>query len=141
MDQFLAFAQEQWILFAALFFIVFLLLRSFAGAMVPGINQLKVHEAIRLMNDQDAFPLDVRLEKEFKGGHIANACHIPLGALDTRVREIEKHKEKPVLVHCQSGNRSMEAAKILKKHGFTDIYNLSGGLSAWSGANLPLTKK
>jgi rhodanese-related sulfurtransferase len=56
------------------------------------------------------------------------------------LRDLEKHKNKPIIVSCRSGNRSLKGAVILRKHGFATVYNLAGGLQAWERDNLPLEK-
>ena len=125
-------------LFAALLVITFLLARSFAGA--KGIKDVNATEAVRLINQQDAVVLDVRTEDEFKGGHVLNSIHIPVGLLQNRINELEDYKSKPVIVNCRTGNRSAAACSVLRKQGFTSIFKLQGGILAWENANLPLIK-
>jgi rhodanese-related sulfurtransferase len=96
--------------------------------------------ATLLINQKDALVLDVREPGEFAQGHILRARSIPLGELDARVKEIEKYKAKPVILTCATGTRSGSAAGILRKHGFTEVVNLSGGVAAWQQAGLPTEK-
>jgi rhodanese-related sulfurtransferase len=84
--------------------------------------------------------LDVRDDAEFAAGHIQGAKHIPLAQLAERIKEIEKFKDKTVLVHCQRGMRAKAACTILKAQEFTQLQQLDGGLEAWQQANLPLVK-
>ena len=143
MEEFIRFLAEQWVLFAAFMFISFLLMRNFLATSMSGIKHIDVNGAIRMMN-QDAVVLDVRLENEFNNGHIKGARLIPVGMLESRLKELESIKNTDIIVSCQSGNRSLRAAQILKKHGFETVYNLSGGMSAWLNANMPVdtgTKK
>lgn len=137
MEEFIRFLAEQWILFGAFLFITFLLARNFLAASMSGVKHIDVNTAIRMMND-GAIVIDVRLENEFKNGHIQEARLIPVGALEARVKELEKEKNKDIILSCQTGNRSLRAAQILKKHGFESIYNLSGGMGAWVNANMPV---
>ena len=109
-----------------------------AGSTVPRVTPA---EATLLMNREDALVLDVRETGEWGSGHIHGARHITLGQLGTRMSEIEKFKDKPVIICCASGNRSSSACGQLKKGGFEKVYSLDGGISAWIGANLPLTTK
>lgn len=90
------------------------------------------------MNNENAFVLDVRTQEEFAKGHINTATNIPLGLVDARISDIQNKKSQPVILVCQSGNRSMQAARALKKHGFEIIYNLTGGMGSWQQANLPV---
>jgi len=106
-----------------------------------GGNNVSVHEATLLINRQDALVVDVRETAEWSTGHIQNSRHIALGHLDKRLSEIDKFKEKPIIVVCARGNRSRSACNTLKKAGFQQIYNLVGGVNAWNEAGLPMTKK
>ncbi|MGH8670783.1 MAG: rhodanese-like domain-containing protein [Burkholderiales bacterium] len=105
-----------------------------------GIKDVGSLDAVQLMNHQDAQVLDVREESEFKQGHISNARNIPLAQLSTKLKDLEKLKKRPLLVHCQSGSRALRACGLLTKNGFEQVYNLRGGLEAWRQANLPIEK-
>jgi len=97
--------------------------------------------AVQLMNKEDVVVLDVREAAETIGGKITKAVQIPVGAVAKRIGELEKHKDKTLLVYCKSGARSGGACKELGKHGFDKVYSLNGGLMAWQEAHLPLSKK
>jgi len=107
----------------------------------PGGKGISVTEATLLINREDAVVVDVRETSEWSSGHIPNARHIALGQLTQRIGELEKVKSKPVIVCCASGNRSSTACGSLKKAGFEKVFNLSGGIRAWSDAGLPITAK
>ena len=107
------------------------------GAGGSSVNTL---EATQMINRQDALVLDVREQAEFAASHILNARGLPLSQIDARVGDIEKFKDKPVIVYCASGNRSNTAAAALRKHGFSNVVNLSGGFGAWQQAGLPVQK-
>ena len=106
-----------------------------------GAASLTPAEATLLMNREDALVLDVREFGEWGTGHITGARHITLAQLEKRLSELEKFKDKPVIVVCATGNRSSSACGQLKKHGFNKVFNLGGGVSSWRDANLPLTTK
>jgi rhodanese-related sulfurtransferase len=108
---------------------------------VSGARELTPTEAVLLINRENALVLDVRDEAEFAGGHIADARNIPLSQLAGRIGELDKYKQKPLLVNCLGGVRSGNACGVLKKAGFTSLYNLKGGIGAWNQANLPLVKE
>ncbi|CAG4885215.1 Rhodanese-related sulfurtransferase [Georgfuchsia toluolica] len=97
--------------------------------------------ATLLMNREDALVLDVRETSEWNNGHIANARHLALTQFDKRLVEIEKFKQTPVIVCCAMGSRGQTAAAKLEKAGFEKVFNLAGGIAAWSEAGLPLTRK
>ena len=97
-------------------------------------------EATLLINREDARVLDVRESSEFAGGHIPDAINIPGGKLLDRLHEIEKFKDKPLIICCAAGMRSNKACRELKQKGFEKLYNLSGGVDAWNAASYPLHK-
>lgn len=138
MQEFLDFIAEQWLLVAAFIVLSSLLIRSWVLPGLSGIKNVNVNEAVRILNDDDSLVLDVRLEKEYLASHIKGSVHIPLGALAARLSEIKKYQNRPVVVTCQTGNRSTHAAQILKKQGFEQLSNLAGGLNAWTQANMPV---
>ncbi len=98
-------------------------------------------EAVQLINQKNAVILDVREATEYAGGRIANAKQIPLSQLASKLKELEKFKEKPIIVACRAGMRSSGAVKFLKQNAFNQVYQLKGGLTAWQQANLPLEKQ
>lgn len=105
-------------------------------------KQVDVNQAVILLNQDDAVVLDVRESKELKEtGKIKGAKHIALTELQKRLPELEKSKNKPILVYCRSGNRSGAACETLTKNGFEQVNNLSGGIMAWESANMPLSNK
>lgn len=105
-----------------------------------GATNLAPGDAVLLINRSNALVLDVREDAEFASGHITDARHIPLAKLAERIKELEKFKDKPILVNCQGGVRSLKACDILRKQGFTNLNNLQGGLNAWVAAKLPVVK-
>jgi rhodanese-related sulfurtransferase len=133
------FLQDNWMMAALAVVSGAMLIWSFIGSKLSGVEQADTLKATRLYND-DALILDVREDKEFASGHIPKAKHIPLGKLASRMQELEKHKGKPILVTCRSGQRSARACGMLKKAGFETVYNQEGGIIAWERANLPVTK-
>lgn len=105
-----------------------------------GVTNLSASEAVLMLNRGKPLILDVRDAAEFASGHIQSAKNIPMAELATRLKEIEKFKDKPILVHCQRGMRAKSAIKILKAQQFSQLNNLQGGLDAWADAKLPLVK-
>jgi rhodanese-related sulfurtransferase len=133
------FLQQNWMLVALAGISGIMLVWSFIGSKLSGIEQADTLKATRLFND-DALVLDVREDKEYASGHIPKAKHIPLGQLSSRLQELDKFKSKPILVTCRSGQRSARACGMLKKAGFETVYNQEGGIIAWERANLPIAK-
>jgi rhodanese-related sulfurtransferase len=108
--------------------------------LVGSSTEIGTLEATRLMNQGPMLVLDVRDGEEFATGHLPRARHIPLTELSNRVEEIGKYKDKPVIVTCRTGARAGRAARVLRQAGFTAVYELKGGLSAWQQASLPVEK-
>ena len=73
--------------------------------------------------------LDTRTDKEYKQGHVPGAIHIELSEVGNKAKKLRKDKD--LVVYCQNGNRSIWAIKRLMGMGFTHLYNLKGGYSAW----------
>lgn len=117
-----------------------MLLWSFFGNRFKGIKEVNSSGAMQLINHKNAVVLDVREPSEYESGHVLNAKLVPLGKLKDRIGELEKYKDRSMVVVCRSGNRSGTACFILGKHGFSQAYNLAGGMQAWKQANLPVEK-
>jgi len=105
-----------------------------------GAAELNPANATLLINREDAHVLDVREADEFANGHLPDAKHIPLAKLAERIAELEKFKNKPIIVCCAAGMRSAKACKELKKQGFAQVHSLAGGVDAWVGAGYPVKK-
>ncbi|MEL1134302.1 rhodanese-like domain-containing protein [Desulfitobacterium sp. THU1] len=96
---------------------------------VKNINADEAYELIK--NNRDSVVLDVRYKEEYVDGHIGKAKNIPLNVLEVRISELGKYKDRPLIVYCASGARSIRAVKILLKRNFNQIYHLKGGLKGW----------
>ena len=97
----------------------------------PNITVADVQKKIYIKNN--ILLLDVRTLDEFDGplGHIAGAVLIPIQEIEQRIDELNKHKEKEIIVICRSGNRSQTGTRILISHGFNAV-NMVGGMKAWN---------
>lgn len=106
----------------------------------PSGNAVTPAEATQLINREDAHIVDVREADEYASGHLPDAKNIPVAKLADRIGELEKFKDKPIIVCCATGMRSNKACAELKKHGFEKLHNLAGGVDAWVGAGYPIKK-
>ena len=79
----------------------------------------------------------MRTDKDYEAGHIVNALHLPA---QDNLSALEKYRDRPVIVYCNSGQRSIGFCGKLHKQGFDTVYNLKGGILAWQKADLPLTR-
>ena len=102
------------------------------------IKQVSVEQANEAVAKNNAQFIDVRTVEEYKSGHAVKAVNIPLDGLENELAKLDKNK--PVYVICQSGKRSQKGSEILNQSGFKEVYNVTGGTSAWTAAKLPLEK-
>jgi hydroxyacylglutathione hydrolase len=79
--------------------------------------------------------VDVRRSGEFASGHVPGAVHLPLDRLETALSGLDA--KKPTVAICAGGYRSSIGAALLRRAGFTDVYNVVGGTSAWLAAGYP----
>ncbi|MCG6952580.1 MAG: rhodanese-like domain-containing protein [Betaproteobacteria bacterium] len=113
------------------------LLRRGGGGGGHSVDTLRATQCI---NREDALVVDVRDAAEVAQGKILGARAVPLAQLGERGPELRKNKEKPIIVYCGRGNQSQQAAAILRKQGYANVFNLSGGFAAWLQAGLPIEK-
>lgn len=106
-----------------------------------GIKEIDTRIAVQLINHQDALILDVRDDSEYAAGHLPNSKHVPSEKMEERWVELQKFKEKPIVIIYRGGIRSNHASLILKKNGFLQVFNLMGGIDAWKRASLPIVKR
>ena len=85
--------------------------------------------------------IDVRTPGETAEGLLEGAQEINIQDQDFRTRIGALDKDKPVFVYCKAGGRSARAAGILEELGFSEVYNLDGGITAWGSAGLPIVQK
>lgn len=106
-----------------------LVVAFFAWKMIPskGVKTISTAELKNILNDSDKVFVDVRTPSEYKGRKIAQFENIPLGS---KLDKLPKDKE--IVVICQSGMRSSNACKQLKKLGYEKVTNVRGGMSAWN---------
>lgn len=125
-------------------FIIAIVLLSGGALLWPALTQrgkrASAQAVTLLINRGKATVVDVREATEFATGHLPDAKNIPLGELSKRVGELDKFKNRSVILVCKSGARSNSAAGVLAKAGFADVVNLDGGIAAWQKAGLPLAK-
>jgi len=104
----------------------------------PKVKEVTAAEARQRLQERKAVIVDVREKREWQGGHIQGAKHIPLDELQKRAQEIVSAPD--VIFVCASGNRSASAAKAFEATGHTNVASLAGGMSAWQRAGLPVKR-
>lgn len=141
MKQLTEFVLHHPFLFLALLGILVMLIGNELRRALLNLKEVSPLEATQLLNHQDAVLLDVREPQEYQEGFLPNSIRIPLGSLAEKATQLDKHRERPIIIVCRSGNRSAQAVRMLKRMGYETVYNLGGGLHAWRTANLPISKK
>ncbi len=111
-----------------------------SGRELDYIPQISAQEFAELREQEKDHlaVLDVRESGEVALGAIENSIRIPLGQLSDRTNELDP--SKLLVVHCKGGYRSAIATSILRRAGFREIANLTGGFDAWQAANQPETE-
>ena len=106
-----------------------------------GGAKISAQGAVSLINKDEAVVVDIRDRKDFGEGRITGSINIPLSGLKDRMNELNKHKEKQIVVVDKMGQHSAMAVKQLKEAGFSDVVRLNGGIADWKANNLPVVKK
>jgi rhodanese-related sulfurtransferase len=110
------------------------LISSLKKAFSKSYKRVSVVEAKELLASGAAL-IDVRTAQEWRSGRAPQAKHVPLDRLQTSPTGIQK--SRPVIAMCQSGVRSVAAARLLAAQGY-EAYSLRGGMGAWRQAGEPI---
>ena len=108
------------------------------GHELGTVPQISAAELAERRQAGDVAVIDVRGHAEWEAGHLPGVENIPVGYLADRLGEIPR--DRPVVVHCQSGARSAIAASVLRAKGFTNIVNLTGGFAEWQARGHPVER-
>jgi len=104
-------------------------------------RSISPQEATLLLNKDEAVIIDIRDKSEYSEGRITGSIHIPFSNLKERVSELEKHKEKQIILVDKMGQHSGTGGKILQTEGFENVCRMTGGISEWKNCNMPLVRK
>jgi rhodanese-related sulfurtransferase len=137
MALFLEFVVQQWILFAALVAVLSLLFFHESRKAGPSLSP---QQAINLVNGEGGVFLDLRDGGDYNKGHIVDALHIPVAKLPARIAELEKFRDKPIVLVCRMGQSTGGAGKQLRAAGFGRVYRMSGGMMEWASLQLPTVR-
>lgn len=98
------------------------------------VKNVSGEDAVKLIRDnKNLVILDVRTKGEYQSGHINGSKLMPVSEIGSRIAELEKFRDKPILVHCASGGRSPRAVNVLLKNKFGPIYHMNHGLAGFNG--------
>jgi rhodanese-related sulfurtransferase len=131
-----AFITQEWLLVISLVvLILFFIYREFTR----GGPRLSVHELTRAVNSDSAIILDVRNSNEFNAGHIVDAINIPYNKMESDLGQLDKHREKQIVIVDKMGQHAGAVSQRLTAKGFV-VARLRGGIAEWQQQNLPLVK-
>ncbi|MDM7861586.1 rhodanese-like domain-containing protein [Alteromonas sp. ASW11-36] len=141
MQQVIEFAGNHPFLSGAWVILAIMLVYSYINSAFSPVKELGTHEATLQINKEDALVLDIRPPADFKKGHILGSRQLkPEEIREADFSKLEKHKGKPIIVACAMGNSARKTALQLTKAGFPNVSVLKGGVNAWTGAGLPVSK-
>lgn len=138
MEQYIEFATNHYLLVFCWVCAAFLLLQDLFSNSFNGFQSISPLTAVTKMNDDNLVILDVREPNEFGKSHIEAAMNIPLAKVAEKLTSLEKYKQHPIIVTCQTGARSVSACKTLNKAGFDKVFNMQGGMQSWEDNKLPI---
>lgn len=138
MEQLAEFITNHLILSTLFVILSSLLIRSLLTDLKQGGKSLEASSATLMLNREDAVMLDIRTAADFAEGHIINAKNIPFSEFEKRTHELEKLRDRPIIVCCKTGTSASQAVASLNKLGFEKMYRLKGGIEGWKHSNLPL---
>ena len=141
MDQVIEFVGNHPLLAGGFVAVLGLLVYTEVMRKLQGLKELTPALAVPWINDPDAVVVDISPVAEFNKGHIVDACNYPPSRLSNPDKEIEKLRDKKVLVVCKSGQTAIPAAVSLKKLGARDVAVLKGGMTQWRSDQFPVTTK
>lgn len=137
MAEYVAFARDHiFLVGAAIALIAIIIVSELRRARRPW-REAEPAEAVRLMN-AGAQVVDLRGHDAYRAGHIVNARHMPLDELETKADKLDR--ERVVLLYCDSGVSGARGAAVLVRAGFSEVWQLKGGLAAWKRDNMPVAK-
>ncbi|TVR87385.1 MAG: rhodanese-like domain-containing protein [Saprospirales bacterium] len=114
---------------------------GYIGPNLPGTQHIDVNQAKEIIeNGVDVQILDVRTPREWNSGVVQNSILINLYDREFEEKVSQLSKDKPVVIICRSGNRSNSAMRAMANMGFTDIYNVRGGINSWSRAGYEIKR-
>lgn len=138
MEQVSQFMMNHWALCLALVGILLLIYINEWFTKTKGPQALSPQLVVEKMNHDDAVVIDLRDQEAFSAGHIINA--IRATADDFDLPRMDKYKQKPLILVCTRGIQAQTLANKLKSKGFVTPMVLSGGMTAWQSAGLPIVK-
>ena len=141
MEQVIEFAGNNLLLVGGFVAVLGILIWTEVMRKVQGLMELTPAQAVRWINDPKAVVIDISPPAEFNKGHIVNARNLQASRLTNPDAEIQKLKDRKLLVVCKSGQSAVAAAGSLRKLGASDVAVLKGGMAQWRSDQFPVTTK
>ena len=138
MLEFNLFLIDYWYFSVPLFFFLFLFAYS---EMNKGGKKIEPNELTRLVNKENAILIDLRKKEDYENGHIMTALNYPHQEFDNQMHELDKFKERPIILVCDMGRNSANIGEKLKKAEFEKTFRLNGGMMTWTQEKLPVIQK
>ncbi|MDH5432538.1 MAG: rhodanese-like domain-containing protein [Gammaproteobacteria bacterium] len=120
--------------------VAILLLNAQIRHLSHGPQSVTSQMLTNLVNRENAVVIDIRGQADFNKGHIHGAINVPLSQIKNGTKDLEKHFDKPIIMVCNNGIQVNGGCEILRKSGAEKLYKLVGGMSSWTGENLPVVK-
>lgn len=141
MEQVFEFASKHLLMVGGFVAVLGLLVWTEVMRKIQGLTELTPAQAVPWINDPDAVIVDISPVAEFNKGHIVNARNLQASRLAKPDAEIEKLKDRKLLVVCKSGQSAISAAASLRKMGAGQVAVLKGGMAQWRADQFPVTTK
>ena len=137
MLEFNLFLIDYWFYSVPLFLFVFLFFRS---EMKKGGQRISPNDLTRIVNKENGMIIDLRKKELFETGHITGSKNIPSADFDNNSSDLDKHKDKPIILICEMGRDSANIGEKLQKRDFKQTLILKGAMLTWVEESLPLVR-
>ena len=138
MLEFNLFLIDNWYFSLPLFLFIFLFAYS---EMNKGGKKIEPNELTTLINKENAILVDLRPKEDYDAGHIMSALNYPHQDFENQMHELDRYKERPIILVCDMGRNSANIGEKLKKADFKNTFRLNGGMMTWTQENLPVVQK
>jgi len=124
-------------------FVAWIVWMRWLAPKIAGVRTISLDKYRQHFKKEKHVLIDVRSESEYAAGHIPRARNIPLDTIARELDDIRKQvpDDRALVLICATGNRSAVAATALARAGFSPVYNISGGMTAWKSAGLALQQE
>lgn len=140
MDQLVEFFSNHYFLGTAWVVVAILLIVSYIQTAMSGSQALTPLLTTEMVNREGGTLIDLRAIADFNKGHIPGSVNVPFTKLKDSTKDLEKYKDTPMIMVCNTGMQAGAASTLLRGQGFANVHKLKGGIQSWIADNLPLNK-